>query len=125
MQANADAIATGKQAATSAFQLFGAVGSPADPKIEDYREDLETYRDLHAVAVVLSILQDEGKDIVVDAVRQIYIEPFEENVSRKRVIDDRVIRFSVTRYVSVRSVYRYLLDARRLFASVRFPGKFV
>ena len=56
MQANADAIATGKQAATSAFQLFGSVGSPADPKIEDYREDLETYLDLHAVAVVLSIL---------------------------------------------------------------------
>lgn len=125
MQASADAIATGKQAATSAFQLFGSVGSPADPNIEDYREDLETYRDLHAVAVVLSILQDEGKDIVVDAVRQIYIEPFKENVSRKRVIDDRVIRFSMARYVSVRSVYRYLLDARRLFASVRFPSKFV
>lgn len=125
MQENADKLSTEKQAATSAFQLFGSVGSPADPNIEDYREDLDTYLDLHAVAVVLSILQDEGKDIVVDAVRQIYIEPFKENVSRKRVIDDRVIRFSMSRYVSVRSVYRYLMDARRLFASVRFPNKFV
>ena len=69
MQANADAIATGKQAATSAFQLFGSVGSPADPKIEDYREDLETYRDLHAVAVVLSCKTRERTSSSTQCVR--------------------------------------------------------
>lgn len=108
-----------KQAVTSAFQLYGLAGSPADPRIDDYPRDV--YHDLHAVAVVLSILQDEGKDLVADAVRQIYIKPFAGGMSRKRAVDDRVIQFALSRFVAPRSVYRYLSDARRLFASVRFP----
>lgn len=108
-----------KQLATSAFQLYGLEGSPPAPHVEDYAE--EVYLDLHAVAAVLSILKDEGKDLVAEAVRYVYVAPFPKAASRKRVVDDRVINFAMTRYISVRSVYRYLSDARRLFAAVRYP----
>lgn len=114
-----------KQRATAAFQLYGRMGSPPAPALQDYSGDSELYHDLHAVAVVFSILADEGKDLVIDALKEIYIKPFSEGMSRKKAVDDRVVKFSMTRHVSERTVYRYLSDSRRLFISVRYPGEFV
>lgn len=114
-----------KQRATAAFQLYGRMGSPPAPELRDYNGDAELYHDLYAVAVVFSILSDEGKDLVVDAVKDIYIKPFGEGMSRKKAIDNRVVKFSMTRHVSERTVYRYLSDSRRLFISVRYPDEFV
>lgn len=114
-----------KQRATAAFQLYGRMGSPPAPELRDYGGDLELYHDLHAVAVVFSILADEGKDLVIDALKEIYIKPFSEGMSRKKAVDSRVVKFSMTRHVSERTVYRYLSDSRRLFISVRYPGEFV
>lgn len=114
-----------KQRATAAFQLYGRMGSPPAPELRDYNGDAELYHDLHAVAVVFSILSDEGKDLVIDAIKDIYTKPFSEGMSRKKAVDSRVVKFSMTRHVSERTVYRYLSDARRLFISVRHPGKFV
>lgn len=114
-----------KQRATAAFQLYGRMGSPPSPELRDYNGDAELYHDLHAVAAVLSILSDEGKDLVIDAIKEIYIKPFAEGMSRKKAVDSRVIKFSLMRHVSERTVYRYLSDARRLFMSVRCPSRFV
>lgn len=114
-----------KQRATAAFQLYGRMGSPPAPELRDYGGNHELYHDLHAVAVIFSILADEGKDLVIDALKEIYIKPFSEGMSRKKAVDSRVVKFSLTRHVSERTVYRYLSDSRRLFISVRYPGEFV
>lgn len=114
-----------KQRATAAFQLYGRMGSPPSPEQRDYNGDAELYHDLHAVAAVLSILSDEGKDLVIEAIKDIYIKPFSEGMSRKKAVDNRVVKFSMTHHVSERTVYRYLSDSRRLFMSVRYPNKFV
>lgn len=114
-----------KQKATAAFQLYGRMGSPRALEPQDYSGDAELYHDLHAVEVVFSILADEGKDLVIDALKEIYIKPFAEGKGRNKTISNRVAEFSATRYVSESTVYRYLSDARRLFMSVRYPNKFV
>lgn len=110
-----------KQWATLAFQQYGLYGEPEDPKPEEYENTI--FMNLRSVAIVLSILRDEGKTIVADALREIYIKPFPESGKMRRVIDSRVIKFSETHFVSTSSVYRYLRDARRLFVSVRLLAK--
>ena len=111
-----------KQWATLAFQQYGLYGEPDDPKPDGYESET-IFMNLRSVAIVLSILRDEGKTIVADALRDIYIKPFPENGRMRRVIDSRVIKFSETHFVSTSSVYRYLRDARRLFVSVRLLAK--
>lgn len=76
--------------------------------------------DIDAVQKMITLLHENGKDYVVDAIRAVYFIPSNKNgrPSRNEIVK-RVLYFSSTVPTDERNVYRWLKHARELFAVCR------
>lgn len=75
-------------------------------------------RDIEAVDRTIEHFKHSGAEIIIDAVKAVYFTGASERLGRKD-ISLRVSRFAVERYVDESTVYRYLREARRIFAQYR------
>ena len=101
--------------ATEAFRLYARCGSPSLKEIDG---EGATAKDLRAVAEVLRILELQGRPEVIAAVRAVYFVAPSREIERGG-IGARVEAFAVGCPTSVPSVYRWLRQARKLFAELR------
>ena len=129
--------------AVAAFRLYASMGKPSyeDAKEAIYQKALQEAElleparamvlaeqavseqtpmllDIMAVDKTLDMLERGNKYHIVRALSDVYfVQP--DRPIRKLDITNRVHRHSLTAYASERSVYRWLLEARQLFAAVR------
>ncbi len=74
--------------------------------------------DIMACAETFRILDENGKELICEAVKAVYmVEPWRE--PRRDEISKRVLRFAIETPASERQVYRWLTQARNLFALSR------
>lgn len=74
--------------------------------------------DIMACAETFRILEEHGKELVCEAVKAVYmIEPWRE--PKRDEISKRVLGFAINTPTSERQVYRWLSQARNLFALAR------
>lgn len=102
--------------AIQAFRLYAENG--ADINTDDFL----LWLDCQAVSMMLSVLHDEGKTSVIDALKFVYFYKPAEKL-RKNDIEYRVLRFASEKYVDRVTVYRWLSYGVRLFMAVRFHDK--
>lgn len=103
-----------RREATEAFRQYAARGE--NPNRDELLATDAWFSDT-AVSQTLSVLSAEGKNNVIDAVREVYfVEP--SSPLHKNDIEMRVTRYCVTRYVSRSTVYEWLAIARRLFWAI-------
>ena len=125
--------------ATSAFENYYNCGCPSrevfeegirqevyerlslkEPKIILMAADSEiakkapTIKDIEAVNQMINHLSKTNKDYMIHAVRSIYFVPPDSPS-----IKNRVLAYASAQYVDVRTVYRWLREARELFALYR------
>lgn len=111
MQMKKDRI---KDYATAAFRDYAAAGF----KNSQPEADLCVLLDRAAVERTIEILTYEGKGDIIAAVKAVYFVGAREPI-RKGTITSRVRRFSTDLPCSEMSAYRYLREARRIFAVQR------
>lgn len=87
----------------------------ADMAVRDKSPELA---DIAAVEKMLLILSAGGKSHIVTAVSSVYFAYPNEPI-RKGDISARVTRLSVTMPASIQSIYKWLKEARMLFAILR------
>ena len=96
---------------TEAFRAYamkrGTVG---------YADMLDTDK---AVAQTLSVLHAEGQDRIVAVIDAVYFKDPAKPLHRSD-IDERVISYSITHYVSTASIYRWLSIARRIYWAILY-----
>ena len=74
--------------------------------------------DIMACDEAFHILEKQGKEIICDAVKAVYmVDPRRE--PKRDEIAKRVLRFALDTPASERQVYRWLAEARNLFAALR------
>lgn len=128
--------------ATDAFRFYAATGMTYDQAVEAVRDsafkrceylspELKVIQveaaiesnspalmDILAVEKTLDILERANKAYIVKAVKAVYftnpLSPF-----RRKEISDRTRYYSLTVPTDVRTVYRWLKEARLLYASLR------
>lgn len=81
-----------------------------------YAEMLESDK---AVAQTISVLHAEGQDRIVAVVDAVYFKDPTKPLHRND-IDDRVVSYSNTHYVSTASIYRWLSIARRIYWAILY-----
>lgn len=75
-------------------------------------------QDIKAVRQTIEHFRHRDAEIIIDAVKAVYFTGASERLGRKD-ISLRVSRFAVEQYVDESTVYRYLREARRIFAHFR------
>ena len=74
--------------------------------------------DIMACDETFRLLEKQGKGIICSAVKEVYmIDPWRE--PKRDEIAKRVLRFAIDTPASERQVYRWLAEARNLFAALR------
>ena len=127
--------------ATSAFRSYARLGCPTteefkkkirntatlnetDPKkalILAEKAEEENYgriMDIEAVNGTLSILEKSGRQDIIKAVNEIYFAEPEKPLVKKN-ITERAQAFAISLPADIRTVFRYLALARKLFAELR------
>ena len=101
--------------ATEAFRIWAAWGCPSYDEAVERKSALLC--DILACEKCFELLR-EDKKYICDAIKDIYMhEPW--RTARRNEIARRVLRFSIDNAVSERQVYRWLKNARDLFAGLR------
>ncbi len=129
--------------ATEAFRYYAGMGRPSfeqardavyrravrDVKMRDpqavivigekaVRDSMPMLLDIFAVDKTLELLRMGGREYIVRAVEWVYFaEP--RMPLRRGEITARVLKFCTANHADERTVYRWLRDARRMFASLR------
>lgn len=105
-----------RERATNAFINYALLGCPSD---EDYRrkkgseDDPSEYRDVLAVNAMFDTLDREGKEYISKAVRDVYM--YYPRGLLRRNTSGRVLAHAMSAPADVRTVYRWLKYAKKLF----------
>lgn len=103
-----------RREATEAFRRYAAHGERAD---RDEMLSTEAWQSDTDVSKTLSVLTAEGKEYVVEAVREVYfVEPCQP--LKKNDIEMRITRYCMTKCVSRSAVYEHLAIARKIFWAI-------
>jgi len=104
--------------ATEAFRIYALHHEPTYEEIETTIEDPGLAADLKAVCNVITNLTEKDKTVVYQTIKNVYfVEP--NRPLKKGDISQRVLRLSIEMPAAENSIYRWLCEARNLFATMR------
>ena len=103
-----------RREATEAFRQYAARGE--NPNRDELLATDAWFSDT-AVSQTLSVLSAEGKNNVIDAVREVYFVDPTEPLKRSD-IEKRVTHYCSTRFISRSAVYNWLATARTIFWAI-------
>lgn len=74
--------------------------------------------DILAVDKTLEQLRKNKKEYIIDVIKNVYFEN-PKQIFRKKIITDRVCRIALDMPANEATIYRYLKQARQIFAEIR------
>ena len=101
--------------AVAAFIRYAVAGCPKNEDVIFY--DVDEAKDIYAINGMFEYLDREGKEYMSKAVREVYM--FLPGSGRRMCISGRVLAHATSAYADVRTVYRWLKYAVKIFTSLR------
>jgi len=103
--------------ATEAFRIYALHHEPTYDEIEKI-EDAGLAADLMAVCNTITFLTENDKTVIYQSIKNVYfVDP--SKPLKKGDISQRVLHLALSMPAAEKSIYRWLNDARDIFANMR------